>query len=163
MTTLEQIKKAVEKAENPDNGLGFREAKALREYTQTDTWDALSLAFLLGFTRGKKAEEKKQNRDNGEKLKCFINTSEPSRKQAIERLCKLSPEALDYVLKPIEWAYNWYDGHDMDSLSMEESERFQLFIFAIESSKENFQAVDKWRLYYQHKELEERRKGAKKE
>lgn len=157
MTTLEQIKKAVEKAENPDNGLSFKEAKALREYTQTDTWGALNLAFLLGFTGGQKAAENSSDIGKGK----TNSKEEQARKQAIERLCKLSPEALDCVLKPIEWAYNWYDGHDMDSLSMEELERFQLLTFAIGASKENFQTVYKWRLYYQHKELEERQKGAK--
>lgn len=141
--------------------MDVEELDVLKRYAAVNMFDALSVVFRYGFTRGQKAAEKKQNRDKGEKLKCFINTSEQAKKQAIERLCKLSPEALDYVLKPIEWAYNWYDGHDMNSLSMEESERFQLFTFAIKASKENFQAVNKWRLYYQHKELEERRKGAK--
>ena len=161
MTTLERMKKAKEKCDPGEYGMNAEELDVLKKYSVVNMFDAFSIAFHYGFTRGKKAAEKQQNRDKGEKLRCFVNTSEPSRKQAIERLCKLSPEALDCVLKPIEWAYNWYDGHDQDGLSIEEAERFQLFIFAIGANKENFQAVNKWRLYYQHKELEERRKGAK--
>lgn len=34
-----------------------------------------------------------------------------AREQAIETLPKLSPGALEYVVKPIEWAYNWTDGN----------------------------------------------------
>lgn len=158
MTTLERMKKATEKCEPGEYGMDVEELDVLKRYAAVNMFDALSVVFRYGFTRGQKAAENSL----GIGKRKTNSKEEQARKQAIERLCKLSQEALDCVLKPIEWAYNWYDGHDMDSLSMEESERFQLLTFAIGANKENFQAVDKWRLYYQHKELEERRKGAKK-
>lgn len=59
-TRLEKLKKTVERVDTLENGLSFMEAKALREYIEVDSWDALSLAFLLGFDKGQRAEKAKQ-------------------------------------------------------------------------------------------------------
>lgn len=56
---------------------------------------------------------------------------EPARKKAADRIMSLSPCALGYVLKPIEWAYNWTDGHDQDSMSDEDSSRYMLIAAAL--------------------------------
>ena len=37
---------------------------------------------------------------------------ETARRKAMQQLAELSPDVLDYVLKPIEWVYNYTDDHD---------------------------------------------------
>lgn len=59
---------------------------------------------------------------------------EQARKQAIDRIMNLSPCALEYILKAIEWAYNWTDGHDQDSMSDEDSSRYMLIAAALHDS-----------------------------
>lgn len=80
MTTLERMKKATEKCDPGEYGMNTEELDVLKKYSVVDMFDTLSIAFHYGFTKGQKSALKKQNRDKGEKLKCFRNTSERAKK-----------------------------------------------------------------------------------
>lgn len=84
---------------------------------------------------------------------------EQARARAIEMLLKLSPDALEYVLKPIEWAYNWTDENDPDSISRDDSTRFMLICCALTQSNDHVNRVYKWHLAILHNELEKARKA----
>lgn len=84
--------------------------------------------------------------------------TEQARARAIEMLLKLSPGALEYVLKPIEWAYNWTDQNAPESISDEDSIRFSLVRCALHDNSDHVTRVYKWHLAIFHNELEKARK-----
>ncbi len=55
---------------------------------------------------------------------------DPSRARVslIRMLTELTDEALDYVWRPIVYAYNWVDAHDMDSMAKADDNRFGLLV-----------------------------------
>lgn len=83
---------------------------------------------------------------------------EQARTRAIERLLNLSPEALEYVLKPIEWAYNWTDQNEPESMTNEGSTRFSLVRCALHDNSDHVFRVYKWHLALFHTEIEKRRR-----
>lgn len=76
-----------------------------------------------------------------------------AREQAIETLPKLSPGALEYVVKPIEWAYNWTDGNNPDSMSKEDIMRFLLICHALNGTGEHVKRLYEWDLALSHTEM----------
>lgn len=69
---------------------------------------------------------------------------EAARRKAMQQLAELSPDVLDYVLKPIEWVYNYTDDHDMDALTDEEFERYRLICYALHEPLANVQMTLNW-------------------
>ena len=69
---------------------------------------------------------------------------ETARRKAMQQLAELSPDVLDYVLKPIEWVYNYTDDHDMDALTDEEYERYRLICYALHEPLPNVQRTLSW-------------------
>ncbi len=69
---------------------------------------------------------------------------EAARRKAMQQLAELSPEGLDYVLKPIEWVYNYTDDHAPDALTDEEAERYRLICYALHEPLLNVQQTLKW-------------------
>lgn len=76
-----------------------------------------------------------------------------AREQAIETLPKLSPGALEYVLKPIEWAYNWTDGNNPDGMNKEDIMRFLLICHALNGTGEHVKHLYEWDLALSHTEM----------
>lgn len=87
--------------------------------------------------------------------------TEQARTRAVEMLLTLSPDALKYVLKPIEWAYNWTDQNDPGSMTEDDSMRFSLVRCALYDSDDHVTRVYKWHLAIFHNELERSRKARK--
>lgn len=85
--------------------------------------------------------------------------TEQARTRAVEMLLTLSPDALEYVLKPIEWAYNWTDGNDEDSMTEDDSIRFSLISCALHETTDHVNRVYKRHLAIFHNELERSRKA----
>lgn len=83
---------------------------------------------------------------------------EQARTKAIERLRKLSPDALKYVLKPIEWAYNWTDQNEPESMNDEDSTRFSLVNCALHDSSDHVRRVYEWHLTLFRLEMRDRRR-----
>lgn len=79
---------------------------------------------------------------------------EQARARAVEMLLKLSPDALEYVLKPIEWAYNWTGQNAPESISDEDSIRFSLVRCALYDNSDHVARLYKWHLTISHNELE---------
>lgn len=69
---------------------------------------------------------------------------EAARRKAMQQLAELSPDVLDYVVKPIEWVYNYTDGHDMDALTDEEHDRYMLICYALNELLPNVQMTLSW-------------------
>lgn len=69
---------------------------------------------------------------------------EAARRKAMQQLAELSPDVLDYVVKPIEWVYNYTDGHDMDALTDEEHDRYMLICYALNEPLPNVQMTLSW-------------------
>ncbi len=69
---------------------------------------------------------------------------EAARRKAMQQLAELSPDVLDYVVKPIEWVYNYTDGHDMDALTNEEHDRYMLICYALHEPLPNVQMTLSW-------------------
>ena len=69
---------------------------------------------------------------------------EAARRKAMQQLAELSPDVLDYVVKPIEWVYNYTDGHDMDALTDEEHDRYMLICYALNELLPNVQRTLRW-------------------
>ena len=69
---------------------------------------------------------------------------EDARELAIKRLKKLSPEAFNYVLKPLEWACKFTDGIEEDDLSMEDSLRYHLICQALHGSDKFVEILCQW-------------------
>ena len=69
---------------------------------------------------------------------------EEARELAIERLKKLSPEALNYVLKPIEWACKFTDGIEEDDLPLEDGLRYHLICQALHESDQFVERFCEW-------------------
>lgn len=69
---------------------------------------------------------------------------EAARRKAMQQLAELSPDVLDYVLKPIEWVYNYTDDHDMDALTNEEHDRYMLICYALHEPLPNVQMTLSW-------------------
>lgn len=69
---------------------------------------------------------------------------EAARRKAMQQLAELSPDVLDYVVKPIEWVYNYTDGHDMDALTNEEHDRYMLICYALNEPLPNVQMTLSW-------------------
>lgn len=84
--------------------------------------------------------------------------TERARTQAVEMLLTLSPEALEYVLKPIEWAYNWTDGNDPDSMTKDDFIRFSLIGCAIRKPADHVTHFYKWHLAILRNEFKRSRK-----
>lgn len=84
---------------------------------------------------------------------------EQARASAVEMLLKLSPDALEYVLKPIEWAYNWTDQNAPESISDEDSIRFSLVRCALHDNSDHVARLYKWHLAIFHNELEKARRA----
>ncbi len=55
---------------------------------------------------------------------------DPSRARVslIRMLSELTDESLQYLLRPITYAYNWADAHDMDSMTEDDDNRFGLLV-----------------------------------
>ncbi len=55
---------------------------------------------------------------------------DPSRARVslIRMLTELSEDALDYVWRPIVYAYNWVDAHDMNSMTKDDDNRLGLLV-----------------------------------
>ena len=83
---------------------------------------------------------------------------EQARTKAIERLLNLSPEALEYVLKPIEWAYNWTDQNEPESMTDEDSTRFSLVRCALHDSNDHVKRVYEWHLTLFRLEMRDRKR-----
>lgn len=69
---------------------------------------------------------------------------EAARRKAMQQLAELSPDVLDYVVKPIEWVYNYTDGHDMEALTNEEHDRYMLICYALNEPLSNIQRTLRW-------------------
>ena len=69
---------------------------------------------------------------------------EAARRKAMQQLAELSPDVLDYVLKPIEWVYNFTDAHDPDALTDEEHTRYMLICYALHESLQDVQGTLSW-------------------
>ena len=69
---------------------------------------------------------------------------EAAHRKAMQQLAELSPDVLDYVVKPIEWVYNYTDGHDMDALTNEEHDRYMLICYALHEPLPNVQMTLSW-------------------
>lgn len=69
---------------------------------------------------------------------------EAARRRAMQQLAELSPEVLDYVLKPIEWVYNYTDARNMDALTNEEHDRYMLICYALHEPLPNVQMTLSW-------------------
>lgn len=85
--------------------------------------------------------------------------TEQARTRAVEMLLKLSPDALQYILKPIEWAYNWTDQNEPESMTNEDSTRFSLVRCALHDNSDHVARLYKWHLAILHNELEKARKA----
>ena len=79
-----------------------------------------------------------------DKLKEEAAAREAARRKAMQQLAELSPDVLDYVVKPIEWVYNYTDGHDMDALTNEEHDRYMLICYALNEPLPNVQMTLSW-------------------
>ena len=82
-----------------------------------------------------------------------------AREQAIETLSKLSPDALEYVLKPIEWAYNWTDGNNPDGMNKEDIMRFLLIYHALKGTSGHIKRLYEWDLALFHTDTEKGRQN----
>lgn len=91
-------------------------------------------------------------------LEAQKRNTEQARTRAVEMLLTLSPDALKYVLKPIEWAYNLTDENDHDSMTEDDSIRFSLIGCAIRETSDHVNRVYKWHLAIFRNEQERGRK-----
>jgi len=59
-----------------------------------------------------------------------IDQFDPSRVRAglMRMLSELEDESLQFVMKPIVYAYNWVDAHVMDSITEDDYNRFGLLV-----------------------------------
>lgn len=77
-----------------------------------------------------------------------------AREELMEMLSELSDRALAYVWRPIAYAYNWTDGHGMESLSQDDLWRMNLVCAVAYGSPE---AIDRLADYRAFLERAERR------
>ncbi len=71
---------------------------------------------------------------------------DPSRARVslIRMLTELTDESLQYVLRPITYAYNWADAHDMDSMTEDDDNRFGLLADIAYSPSEVVSIINKF-------------------
>ncbi len=88
-----------------------------------------------------------------------INQFDPSRARAglMRMLSELSVDALEYVWRPIVYAYYYTDYHDMDMLTDDDSKRFDLIGAAAHGSPEFISRLDDWMITLQQAEWERAR------
>lgn len=106
--------------------------------------EALEVAYAVrnqypGFTPQEVAIELLKQSVESEKQEL-----EEARELAIERLKQLSPDALNYVLKPIEWACKFTDGIEEDDLPIEDSFRYHLVCQALHENDKFVESLCQW-------------------
>lgn len=69
---------------------------------------------------------------------------EEARELAIERLRKLSADALKFILKPIEWACKISDGMEEDDLPMEDTYRWYLVSSSTRGTDQYIEHLYRW-------------------
>lgn len=88
------------------------------------------------------------------------NQKIPSRSDLINTLSMLSDDALEYVWRPIMYAYLWTDCHGHDQLTDDDMFRIQLSGMIAHGSPEEVKSLDVWRLAIVRNALKKRRQGA---
>ncbi len=88
-----------------------------------------------------------------------INQFDPSRARAglIRMLSELSVDALEYVWRPIVYAYFLTDDNNPDAISDEDANRFDLISVAAHGSPEFVSRLNDWRIALQSMEWEKAR------
>lgn len=81
-----------------------------------------------------------------------------ARVELMRLLTELSDDALEYVWRPIAYAYYWTDGHDMNILSEDDIKRFHLIVAAAYESSETVRVMDIFRLGLSGAERKEQRR-----
>ncbi len=91
-----------------------------------------------------------------------INQFDPSHARAglMKMLSELSVDALEYVWRPIVYAYFLTVEHNPDALSDEDSERFSLIGSAAHDSFEIVRSINDWQIAIKRRRWEESRKKA---
>lgn len=88
-----------------------------------------------------------------------INQFDPSRARAnlIQMLSELSADALEYVWRPIVYAYYYTDNRDADTLTDDDSKRLSLIGVAAHGSSELVSRLNSWSFWLQRAEWEKAR------
>ena len=73
------------------------------------------------------------------------NQKVPSRSDLINTLSMLSDDALEYVWRPIMYAYLWTDCHGHDQLTDDDMFRMHLSGMIAHGSPEDVKELDVWR------------------
>ncbi len=91
-----------------------------------------------------------------------INQFDPSRARdsLIQMLSELSVDALEYVWRPIVYAYYWTDKRNQSLLTDDDVYRFSLICTAVNDSPELVRELSDWRIYLQRAEWEKARAEA---
>ncbi len=91
-----------------------------------------------------------------------INQFDPSRARAglMKMLSELSVDALEYVWRPIVYAYYLTDENNPDALSNEDAERFSLIGAAAHDSPEIVHELSEWKGYLWRREWKKARAKA---
>lgn len=77
---------------------------------------------------------------------------ELAREELMEMLSELSDRALEYVWRPIAYAYNWTDDHGMELLSQDDLWRMSLVCAVAHGSPETVDRLADYRAFLEHKE-----------
>lgn len=80
-----------------------------------------------------------------------------ARVELMKILAELSDEALEYVWRPIVYAYYWTDGHDQVILSEDDRERMLLICVVAHESPEFVNKLSRYRLFLYNQKFTERR------